>query len=321
MLGKKLGKKAMLLGALAQSIPDFDFLASFWSNASTYLLAHRGFTHSIVFTVLATIVLALVSVRFDKQQKVSYQRWVLFFAVQMSVHLFIDLFNAYGDGLLEPFSHKRYSFNALFVVDLFFSITLAVASAMLLFLRTADGRRVFWQRVGLIIPVLYLQYCVFNKVKIDHDVRKILAEQKVAPEGYFTTPTPLNNFLWYVVVKTGEGYKIGYRSVFDRTIKMDFTYFPKNNQLQVPVADNEEMKQLIRFSQDYYVLEERNDTIVFSDLRFGQAAGWYDPRASFVFQYYLGKGSGSNKLAVQRGRFANWNLATTKSLIKRIGGD
>jgi inner membrane protein len=321
MLGKKLGKKAMLLGALAQSIPDFDFLASFWSNASTYLLAHRGFTHSIVFTVLATILLAIVSVLFDKRQKVSYQRWVLFFAVQMSVHLFIDLFNAYGVGLLEPFSHKRYSFNALFVVDPFFSIMLAISSAMLLFLRTGAGRRIFWQRVGLIIPVLYLGYCLFNKVKIDHDVRKILAEQKLSPEGYFTTPTPLNNLLWYVVVKTGGGYKVGYRSVFDRTGKMDFTYFPKDSSLQAPVTDKEEMKQLIRFSQDYYVLEERNDTIVFSDLRFGQAAGWYDPRARFVFQYFLGKDGSSNKLAVQRGRFANWNLATAKSLIRRIAGD
>ena len=43
--GKTLGKKAMLWGALAQSIPDIDFIASFWMDTSSNLLAHRGFTH------------------------------------------------------------------------------------------------------------------------------------------------------------------------------------------------------------------------------------------------------------------------------------
>jgi inner membrane protein len=49
--GKQLGKKAMLWGALAQSVPDIDFVASFWMNTSSNLLAHRGFTHSFVHSL------------------------------------------------------------------------------------------------------------------------------------------------------------------------------------------------------------------------------------------------------------------------------
>ena len=50
--GRKIGRKAMLWGALAQSIPDVDFLAAFWLNTTDNLLAHRGFTHSILFGLL-----------------------------------------------------------------------------------------------------------------------------------------------------------------------------------------------------------------------------------------------------------------------------
>ena len=41
MLGKKLGKKAMLIGAIAQSLPDIDFVAALWLGPAENLLAHR----------------------------------------------------------------------------------------------------------------------------------------------------------------------------------------------------------------------------------------------------------------------------------------
>ena len=63
--GKKLGKKAMLWGALAQSIPDIDFVASFWMDTSSNLLAHRGFTHSFLFCVIAALFLAFFAERWS----------------------------------------------------------------------------------------------------------------------------------------------------------------------------------------------------------------------------------------------------------------
>ena len=51
------GKKAMLWGALAQSVPDIDFVASFWMPTAENLLAHRGFTHSLLFAALVIPVL------------------------------------------------------------------------------------------------------------------------------------------------------------------------------------------------------------------------------------------------------------------------
>ena len=52
--GKTLGKKAMIWGAIAQSIPDIDIVTSTWMNTSSNLLSHRGFTHSYLFCALIT---------------------------------------------------------------------------------------------------------------------------------------------------------------------------------------------------------------------------------------------------------------------------
>ena len=52
VLGKKIGNKAMLYGAIAGTIPDLDVLASFFTDTVSALEIHRGFTHSIFFSVL-----------------------------------------------------------------------------------------------------------------------------------------------------------------------------------------------------------------------------------------------------------------------------
>ena len=52
ILDKQAGRKAILWGALAQSIPDVDFIAGMWMPVSTELLAHRGITHSFLFAFL-----------------------------------------------------------------------------------------------------------------------------------------------------------------------------------------------------------------------------------------------------------------------------
>ena len=59
-LGKKIGKKAMLYGAIAASLPDIDFVASFWLKTPDDLMAHRGLTHSFLFAFIVVAGLAFL---------------------------------------------------------------------------------------------------------------------------------------------------------------------------------------------------------------------------------------------------------------------
>ena len=52
VLGRKVGNKAILYGAIAGTIPDLDIFASYFTDTVSALAIHRGFTHSILFSVL-----------------------------------------------------------------------------------------------------------------------------------------------------------------------------------------------------------------------------------------------------------------------------
>lgn len=320
LLGKKLGKKALMIGAFANSIPDFDFVTSFWMSIDRSLLAHRGFAHSFLFAFLIAGSLAYFFQRWFKRSGIALRTWFIFFIVEIFLHLFIDAFNNYGIGWLEPFSHARISFNSIFVVDPFYSIWLGIAMVVLLILKKDHTGRKFWMEFGLGISTLYFMYCVVNKFKTDSDIRNMLKTQQISYTNYMTTPTPLNNWMWYVVAGNENGYYVGYYSVFDSQRKIDLHFYPKNDSLLNPVRNYDEVKRLIRFSKGFYTMEQWHDTLVFNDLRFEQIVGWYQPEAKFAFHYYLQHKSG-NKFVVQRGRFADWTWETTQSLIKRIEGN
>jgi len=316
---RKIGRKALLWGALAQSLPDIDFVAGFWMPVSQELLAHRGFTHSLLFLLLITPLLAFSARKIHPELDVKISKWLLFFGLEMLVHIFLDGFNNYGTGWLEPFSHQRFSFNTIYVADPFFSVWPAIAAAALFFIPLFSPKRKFWMRVGIIIPFLYLSYCVVNKLKIDRDVRQILAAGNIPSESYFTTPAPLNNWLWFVVSGDDKGYYVGFRSLFDAGQTIDFEFFPRNDSLLLPVNDHADLQNLKRFSQQFYTVERWGDSLVFNDLRFGQIIGWQDPREKFVFHYFL-QHPDDNKLVVQRGRFAKWDKQVALSLWRRIKG-
>ncbi|HET6722827.1 MAG TPA: metal-dependent hydrolase [Chitinophagaceae bacterium] len=319
-LDRKLGKKAMLWGALAQSVPDIDFIASFWMNTSSNLLAHRGFTHSFLFVIIIAVLFSLLAERWHRPHNITLRKWFFFFGGVIFFHVFIDAFNNYGVGWFEPFTHKRISFNAIYVADPFFSIWPGIAVAMLIISKHGHSQRKKWWTMGLGISSLYLLYCIFNKTMINSDVKQILQKQNIQYSRYFTTPTALQNWLWYVVAGNDSGYHIGYRSVFDSKKQIDFEYFPRNEFLLDSVEDTEALQKLKRFSQEFYTAEKWGDTLVFNDLRFGQIMGWQNPRNNFVFHYFL-RDSTDNTLVVQRGRFSGWDKNAFTSLLRRIDGN
>jgi len=318
--GKRLGKHAMLWGALAQSAPDIDFLASIWMDPSANLLAHRGFTHSILCCFLMAPMMAFAAERLHRPHNISLKQWMLFFGGVIVTHIFIDAFNNYGVGWFEPFSHLRVSFNAIYVADPFFSLWSGLACLLLLLSHHTNRVRRIYRGFGLGLSGLYLAYCLVNKAFIDKDVRQALERQHISYSRYFTTPAPLQNWLWYVVAGSDSGYYVGFRSLFDHSDTLSLQYFPRNDSLLDPIAGYDDVNRLKRFSKNFYTLERWGDTLVFNDLRFGQIIGWQDPRGRFVFHYYLSQGA-DNSLVVQRGRIEGWNRTSMEGLWQRLKGD
>lgn len=216
ILDKNAGRKAILWGALAQSVPDIDFIAGMWMPVSTELIAHRGITHSFLFGFFISFFLALVAVRWHKAEPISMKKWFYFFLIEILCHLFLDAMNNYGIGWFEPFSSVRFSFDVIYVADPLFTILPLIGFGFLLFLKSDHKHRLRWARASVAVACLYLVFALINKYNIDKVVRPYVVGQKENNFNYLTTPTLLNNFLWFVVIEDSAGYNIGYRSIFDR---------------------------------------------------------------------------------------------------------
>ncbi|WP_210489833.1 metal-dependent hydrolase [Rufibacter aurantiacus] len=321
MLSRKLGKRALLYGVVAQNLPDMDVVAALWLHPSENLLVHRGFTHSFFFGLLLAVLLTFLAGKWHRSSGVRWQQFFLFFVVQIIAHDLLDTCNAYGTGLLEPFSHQRFSFHLLYVADPFFTIWPVAALIALLILKNPLPVRKRWALVGLLPAGLYLLYAVVNKSLIQEGIEASLANKQVPHIGLMVTPTPFNNWLWYAVAATDSGYYVGHRSVFaPDDYATDFRLFPKNEALLTSAVSPEEVQELKRFAAGYYTAERWNDTLVFNVLRYGQILGWQNPDARFTFHYFLSPAGVDNKLVMQRGRVKGWTKETLQQMYGAIFG-
>lgn len=318
--GKKMGKRAMLWGALANNAPDIDVIPGLFQSIPDSLLSHRGFTHSILFAVIVPPVLAWLFQRLYRKKDYGFATWYYIFASGLFVHIFIDALTNYGTGWFEPFNHYRISFNTIFVLDPFYTIALLISFIALLILRFNAPSRKYFVYGGLIISSCYLLFTFFNKRIIDTHFRKTLDANQVAGNDFITTPTPLNNLLWYNLSKSNDGFFIGYRSICDTKPITEITFVPRNDSLLGDLKNDPGVKKLIRFSQDYYCITKSDSGgINFHDMRFGQIGGWVNPQAAFVFTYHIEEND-NNRASINQGRFEAATGEAFKSLIERIKG-
>ena len=318
MGGKKWGKKALIAGAIAQSFPDIDMISSLWLKTPADLLAHRGITHSIFFSLLTAALLGFFIYRYLLKRQPSYLFVFCFILIQLFAHLFLDTCTSYGTGLWLPFSDQRVSINLLFVADPIFTLFTLVGTLYLVFASSSRHYRKHIAGISIVLSALYIGYSAINKNIVTRAIKLELALQPRPIKRYFSTCSPLNNQLWYMVAQTDSGYYTAYYSVWDK--KLPPLHYYNRNEVLLPKPEPEEVRLLKQFSEGYYTIETWHDTLVFNDLRFGDMAGWHYPNPHFVFHFFIGIPDGNNAV-VQRGRFGTWDKAMLLSFLQRIRGN
>jgi inner membrane protein len=297
ILGKKLGKKAMLWGAIAANIPDIDTAAGLFVHGDRALMIHRGITHSFLFAIVTSVLLTYLAKRIHP--KIALRSLAFFFCFELLLHDLLDTCTNYGTGLLEPFNHARFSVEVLYVADPLFTISLLVASVYLLF---GARNRTQWASVGIIISGLYLSIACAGKLYIDGKTKATLS-----------TPAPFTSLLWYCIVKTDKGDYTGYQSVFDRT-PINYGFHPQNDSLL-----KEPQLDLKAFADGYYTISQSHNQLYFNVLRFGQVQGWQNNMAPFALSYPVNS-TGDENMIIQKGRLSGWNKKSIGQYLERIAG-
>lgn len=316
-LGDKEGRRGALWGGLVGVVPDLDVLAGPFLTDVEALTFHRGISHSLFAIALLTPLIAGALRRWRPDDHLSFGDWSRMSFWVLSTHIFLDCLTTYGTQIFQPFSAVPVSISSVFVIDPLYSLPLA-AGLLAGLLRPAGSRlRIGLVTAGLLLSTLYLGAGLAGKLRASHVFHTNLEAQGIEYTRLRASPAPFNTILWWGLAETDEGYRVGLYSLLDPDADVSFVSIPRNDSLLHSYRQEQEVQKLLRFSQGYYRVEERDGALFFSDLRFGRSDVWLTEEAPYVFTWELIPDEGeADRLA---GIEQRPNRSASAELLKRYG--
>jgi inner membrane protein len=284
VLGKKVGNKALLYGAIAGTIPDLDVLFGTFTDTITAIEWHRGFSHSLVFCVLAAPLLGWLVHKLETKANLGWKPWAQLFFWGLVTHPILDSFTSWGTQLFWPFD-LRLAFNSIFVIDPLYTLPFLICTIAVLFYKRDTKVRRRWNLAGLLISTSYLLATLGIKMVATQQFEKALATQNISYTQISTRPAPLTTILWNANIETEDSYLIGDYSILDRQ-PIQFKTYPKQRAASKALLKAPNVQRLIAISEGWYILEQQQGQWLFNDLRFGLIPK-RDGTAIFAFSYLL----------------------------------
>ncbi len=274
VLGKKIGNKALLFGAIGGTIPDIDVFIGplIHSNEIDAMLFHRGFMHSILFAIIGTFLFGWITYKlynWGKRLNTTTQKdWMLLYFWALFTHPILDAFTPYGTQLFAPFSNYRVALNNIAVADPLYTTPFLVCMIVLMFFKRNSNRRRAWLKWGIGISSAYMLFTIGNKIYVDQTFKASLKDEGITYSRFSSQPSILNNILWYGIAETEDSYKVAFYSLLDKSNRFsEWQEIPKNRAISE--ADFDDLKSLAWFSNNYYNVEaSENDEYLYKDLRY-----------------------------------------------------
>ena len=274
-LGRKIGNRAMVWGAIGGTIPDLDVFANLVTDEISAMAFHRALTHSIFFSIVAPLILAWLLVRFYERGrrrrfgldllKAGGVLWVLLFVGSLNmpiptfeilmIALVVTLAILFFPALLYLFKRKKElehppNFRGWFL--LFF---LSILTHPLLDSCTAFGTQLFqpfsdyrvaWNNIAVADPLYTFPFLFF----LIWASRKAKASKTRKWLNYIGIIVSSGYMLWTVV------NKVQVDRIFAETLKQEqiqqkrFTTSPSilNNILWQGVAEGDSLFYYGRYS-------------------------------------------------------------------------
>lgn len=267
--GKKMGNKAALWGAIAGTIPDLDVLTLSMYHPIDAALAHRGFSHSLLFALIMGPLLGWLIHRLYRK-KYAQKTWIWLFFLSIITHPILDMFTNYGTEFLWPFDY-RITFNTVFVIDPLYTIPFMFCLIIALFLKRDNRWRSKINWTGIYYSSAYLLWGVIVKLTILSSSTEYFAMNGLKTKNAMVTPMPLTSFYWMILAEDQTNYYVGYKSLFYEFKTKDIDTVPKNKQPLILLKwhGKNYSSQLKFISNGYFTMEHRGDILYFHDLRFG----------------------------------------------------
>ena len=290
-LGKKIGNKAIVLGAIAGTIPDLDIVTRFFVDDLTASVMHRGFSHSLIFPFVAAPILAWILKKiYYNYSDVSFNDWFKMFFLAIITHPLLDAQTTWGTQLFWPFEW-RVAVENIFIIDPIYTLPFLTFLILTAFQDRLSKKRRLLNSLGLIISSTYLLVTLSFKGVAHYNIAKGLEENNIEYKDINTRATYFNSILWSSQIELEDSYIFTYYSLFDKSKPIFTKKFPKNHNMLQPFIDEKKIQQLIILSNGHYLMTNENDELIFWNLKLG-LKGFDENASPYIWSYVIKNNNG-----------------------------
>jgi len=272
ILGKKVGRKALIWGAILGTLPDLDVFIPLGSPVDDFVY-HRGFSHSLFLLTALSPVFAWLITKVHRDTKPLFNKWMLLTFVVLNGSVLLDLFTIYGTQIFWPLDTTPLAVPTLFIIDPLFTLPILIGVSAALFLK--NHRLNF---IGLSLSLAYLIWALGVSVFVNGKMEEKLNEQGVPYSQFISSPAPFTTLLWRTVGIHNDQYFETYYSLFDGDAPLSVNFYPRNLSLMKGIGEHSPLVKLKSFTKGYFAMADINASVTMTDLRMGS-------EPDYVFQF------------------------------------
>ncbi|MDL4841871.1 metal-dependent hydrolase [Aquibacillus rhizosphaerae] len=189
---------AIIIGTIVGShAPDFDTILKLKNNA-VYLRHHRGITHSMPAVIFWGI--AIASIIYAFLPEVSFLHLWLWTSLAVILHVFVDVFNAYGTQAYRPFTRRWVAYGFINTFDPYI-FSLHIIGIVAWTLGAVPGYT--WLVIYFVIALYYIKRYLDKR-----ELVKKIHNYYPNTEQIATSPTLKQN-VWRLAITTEDNLYVG----------------------------------------------------------------------------------------------------------------
>ena len=277
-LKKKTGlaMPALIIGA---NLPDVDAACFFWLDGVEHLGFRRGITHGPPAMVLLPLILAGLLWGFDRWQArrgtrpdgrlpVCFKWLYLLSFIACLTHPALDWLNVYGIRLLEPFSHRWFYGDTLFIIDVWLWALLGFATWFSLRRERQGMNGGETAQVALTVALVYIgvNWVITGRMENDYSYSSNAGDTVIA------SPMPIWAFRREMIAGGNGVYAIN-GALVGKDCRLPDLSDARNS--------NSQLDAFLIWSRAPFVERAPDGSVILYDARF------YDPRARDRFSVAL----------------------------------
>ena len=282
VMGRKVGRKAMVWGAFCGTLPDLDVLLPFGDPVKDFTY-HRSFSHSVFVLSLLTPLFVWLILKLHPKLARFKKSWSMLVWLCFMTHILLDCFTVYGTQIFWPLWDYPVGLASIFIIDPFYTVPLLLGVVAAFVLSRANDRGYRFNRATLTLTTCYLVWSVAAQAYVTTAVEKSLIRQSVPYDKLLVSAGPLNTMLWRIVVKQSDGnYYEGYYSLLDGHSEVTLHRYESSKELLADLEKHWPVERLRWFTKGFYKVWQADGSLVISDLRMGS-------EPSYVFSFIVAK--------------------------------